>query len=89
MTPQFAMDLIYLVIVTSAKISAPFLLSAVVTGVIINIFQTVTQIRDQSLTFVPKLAVAAGVTLFSLSWLMEQVLGFFTQIFRIMSQVHA
>jgi len=83
------MDLTYLVIVTAAKISAPFLISAVVTGILINIVQTVTQIRDQSLTFVPKLAVAAGVTLLSLSWIMEAMLGFFTQIFQIMSQVNA
>jgi len=89
MTPQFALDMAYLIIFTAGKISAPFLLTAVVSGIVINIVQTATSIRDQSLTFVPKLIAAAVVTGLSLPWIIEQMIGFFRQVFALFSQMGA
>lgn len=89
MTPQFALDMAYLVIFTAAKISAPFLITAVITGIVINIVQTVTSIRDQSLTFVPKVLAAAVVTGLSLPWVIEQMVGFFRQVFGLFAQTAA
>ncbi len=89
MTPQFALDLAYLVILTVAKVSAPFLLTAVVVGVLLNIIQTVTSIRDQSVTFIPKVAASAVVTALALPWIMEQIIGFFNQIFSLFGQMGA
>lgn len=89
MTPQFALDMAYLVIFTAAKISAPFLLTAIVTGVVVNIIQTVTSIRDQSVSFIPKVAASAVVMGLSLPWVIEQTLAFFHQIFGLFSQMGA
>jgi flagellar biosynthetic protein FliQ len=89
MTPQFVLDMAYLVMFTAGKISAPFLLTAVVTGVILNILQTITSIRDQSLTFVPKIMVAGVVTGLTLPWILEQMSGFFGQVFALFSQMGA
>jgi len=89
MTPQFVLDMAYLVMFTAGKISAPFLLTAVVTGVALNIFQTITSIRDQSLTFVPKVMAAALVTGLSLPWIIEQLTEFFGQVFALFSQMGA
>ena len=87
MTPQYALDLAYLVILTCAKISAPFLLTAIVAGVLINVVQTVTSIRDMTVTFVPKMVVAAVVTALALPWTIEVMVGFFNQVFGMFADV--
>ena len=57
---DIAREALYLVI----KVSAPLLLISLVIGLIISIFQTVTSIQEQTLTFVPKIiAVFLGMML--------------------------
>ena len=89
MTPELALDLAYMVMITSAKVSAPFMITAVVVGVIINILQTVTQIKDMSLTFIPKLAAAAIVTGFSMPWIIDVINGFFIYVFQLFPEMVA
>lgn len=56
--------------------SAPLLLISLVIGLVISIFQTVTSIQEQTLTFVPKiLCVFLGIILFG-SWIMGNVVEF-------------
>lgn len=87
MTPEMALDLAYMVMITSAKVSAPFMIAAVVVGILVNVLQTVTQIKDMSLTFIPKLAVAAVVTGFSMPWIMNVMIGFFHYVFQLFAEV--
>jgi len=87
MSAQYAMDLAYMVIITCAKISAPFLLTAIVAGVVINILQTVTSIRDMTVTFIPKMVVAAVITALALPWTIEVMMSFFNQIFAMFADV--
>ncbi len=89
MSPEMAMDLSYMVIFTSAKVSAPILLTAVVVGVLVNILQTVTSIKDMSLTFVPKLVVAGVVVGLTLPWTIKVITGMFTEVFQLFSQIGA
>ena len=86
MTPEAALDLAYMVIFTSAKISAPILLTAIVVGVLINIVQTITSIKDMSLTFVPKVIVAGIVMGLTLPWTIKVMNNFFAQIFQMFGQ---
>ena len=89
MSPELALDLVYYTIFVAAKMSSPILISAIVVGVLINIVQTVTSIRDMSLTFVPKLIVAALVLGLSLPWSIEVIVGYFQHIFKMFSEVTA
>lgn len=89
MTPEMALDLAYMVMVVAAKLSAPILLTSVVIGVIINVVQTVTSIKDTSLTFVPKVIVAAVVMGLTLPYTIKTMSGFFTEIFQMFGQVGA
>ena len=67
-------DALYLIIETSL----PVLLVSLGVGLIISIFQTVTSIQEQTLTFVPKI-IAVFVTLMLLaSWMMTNVIEFMT-----------
>ena len=64
-----ARDAIYTIIICSA----PLLLISLVVGLIISIFQTVTSIQEQTLTFVPKIiAVFVGMIFFG-SWILTNL----------------
>lgn len=52
-------------------ISAPILLSAIVVGFTISIIQSVTQIQEQTLTFVPKIFAALLVLIVSAPWMID------------------
>lgn len=68
-------------IYTGLIISAPILVSAIVVGLIISIFQATTQIQEQTLTFVPKLVIVAVVGLLTAGWMMTSMINFTQRIF--------
>ena len=73
---DIAREAIYLIIICSA----PMLLISLVVGLVISIFQTVTSIQEQTLTFVPKiLAVFLGMILFG-SWILNNLSGFIDKL---------
>ena len=73
---DIASQAIYTIIV----VSAPLLLVSLIIGLIISIFQTVTSIQEQSLTFVPKiLAVFVGMMIFG-SWILTQLTEYITDL---------
>ena len=61
--------------------SAPMLLSGLVVGLTISIFQSVTQIQEMTLTFVPKIVVVLVVFVLFMPFMAETVLGFMDEIF--------
>ncbi|MCD4831075.1 MAG: flagellar biosynthesis protein FliQ [Anaerohalosphaeraceae bacterium] len=65
----------------SLLVSAPILLTCVVVGVIVTLFQAVTSIRDMSLTVVPKLVAVGFVTLLFGNWMLSTMLKFTIEIF--------
>ncbi len=62
MTPDMAVNICKKAIQTILMVSAPMLLSGMIIGLIVSIFQAATQINEQTLTFIPKI-VAVFVTL--------------------------
>ncbi len=73
---DIAREALYLII----KVSAPLLLISLVIGLIISIFQTVTSIQEQTLTFVPKIiAVFLGMMLVG-GWILENIVSFVTEL---------
>lgn len=67
-----ASDALFLVI----KVSAPVLLVSLIVGLVISIFQTVTSIQEQTLTFVPKLVGIFLALIFLGDWMMTQMVEF-------------
>ena len=79
---DIARDAIYTILITSA----PLLLVSLVVGLIISIFQTVTSIQEQTLTFVPKI-IAIFLTLVLLgSWMMNIMVEYTVQLWSSFSQ---
>lgn len=73
---DIAKEMLFLII----KTSAPLLLISLIIGLIISIFQTVTSIQEQTLTFVPKIiAVFLGMMLFG-AWILNSLTGFMTEL---------
>ncbi|MEI3197958.1 MAG: flagellar biosynthesis protein FliQ [Lachnospiraceae bacterium] len=74
------LDIASQAIYTIIMVSAPLLLVSLIIGLIISIFQTVTSIQEQTLTFVPKiLAVFVGMMIFG-SWMLTQLTEYITDL---------
>ena len=70
---------------TIMMLSAPPLISLVVVGLSTQIIQTVTQLKAQSLTFIPKMFVTGAVMLILLPWYISTLKDYFQLIFNYMS----
>jgi flagellar biosynthetic protein FliQ len=65
----------------AAKLSAPILLTALLVGFAISLFQSVTQIQEVTLSFVPK-AIGVGIALLvSGHWMLHELISFTNDIF--------
>ena len=62
------------------KCSAPMLIVSLVVGLIISIFQTITSIQEQTLTFVPKLIGIFLTIIICGSWIINNVVQFFEKL---------
>lgn len=67
---------LYLVI----KVSAPVLLVSLVIGLTISIFQTVTSIQEQTLTFVPKIIAVFLALILLGNWMLTQLTNYITDL---------
>lgn len=73
---DIARDAIYTIII----VSAPLLLISLIIGLLVSIFQTVTSIQEQTLTFVPKIiGVFLGIIIFG-SWMLDKMTGLMTNL---------
>ena len=80
MTEQEVMDITRAALFLIIECSAPLLLISLVVGLIISIFQTITSIQEQTLTFVPKIiAVFLGVIIFG-SWIATNITGYMEEL---------
>jgi flagellar biosynthetic protein FliQ len=63
------------------KVAGPLLLGAMVVGLIVSIFQAVTQIQEQSLTLIPKIAVIAVIAVVLGPWMLDQIVAYTTNLY--------
>lgn len=76
MENEFAVEVVNQAIKVTLLLSAPMLIGALVVGVLISIFQAVTQINEQTLSFIPKiLVIIAALVIFS-PWMMETLVTY-------------
>ncbi|MEO5351606.1 MAG: flagellar biosynthesis protein FliQ [Magnetococcus sp. XQGC-1] len=62
-------------------ISAPMLLTALVVGIVISLFQSVTQIQEMTLTFIPKILATFLALVVTLPWMIRTLMDYFGQLF--------
>lgn len=80
MNPEFAVELLKTVILQAVVLAAPFLGAAMVVGLIVSLFQAVTTINEQTLSFVPKALCVLGLLLLLAPWMIRQIVEFTTAI---------
>lgn len=82
MDSAFVLDHVRQAITVSLMVAGPLLLTALVVGVLVSVIQAVTQIQEQTLTFVPKLGAMAVVLFVGMPWLMRQLVSYVVELFR-------
>lgn len=81
MTPEYVVTVAQHALETTLLVSAPVLVTSLVVGLLISIFQTATQINEATLTFVPKIVAVFFVGILFSSWMLRVMIEFITTIF--------
>lgn len=81
MTPEQAVDIVREALMVGLMIATPILAVGLVIGLIVSIFQAVTQIQEQTLSFVPKIIGMAVVTIAIVPWAYLKMAEFATRMF--------
>ena len=82
MSHQLVIDLSRDAIITALMVAGPLLLIALGVGLIVAVIQSVTQIQEQTLAFVPKLVLVGGAFIVGMHWLLQILIKFTTQVIR-------
>jgi flagellar biosynthetic protein FliQ len=81
MTDTQVTDLALQTMLLAAKVAAPVLLTALLVGFLISLFQAATQIQEQTLSFVPKMIAVAIALLVSGNWVLSELVSFTHSLF--------
>ncbi|HEY1790549.1 MAG TPA: flagellar biosynthesis protein FliQ [Verrucomicrobiae bacterium] len=87
MNAEFAVELLKAMIYQALMIAAPILITAMIIGLAISLFQAVTTIHEQTLTFVPKALGVIGILLLMLPWIVRSLMEFTISILQKMPQM--
>jgi len=82
MSHGLVVDLARNMILTALMISAPMLVVALAVGLLVSLIQAVTQIQEQTLSFVPKLIAVAATFIVALPWIMQIMIKYTSELFR-------
>jgi flagellar biosynthetic protein FliQ len=88
MTISQITDIMQAAMVVALKLSAPILIISILVGLVISIIQAATQIHEQTLTFVPKLAAIAVILIVLGPWMMETMNDFVKYIFEMIVKLN-
>ncbi|AVR87292.1 flagellar biosynthesis protein FliQ [Thauera aromatica] len=81
MNPEMVMTLAYKAMQTAVLLAAPMLLMALLTGLLISLFQAATQINEMTLSFIPKILAVFAVLVLAGPWLLELITTYTRELF--------
>lgn len=81
MTPDQATDLLRHTLLLALIVSAPMLLIGLAVGVVVSLLQAVTQIQEQTLTFVPKITAMVVAAVLLMPWISHRLLEYAASMF--------
>jgi len=87
MTPGVVMEIGRQAIEVTLVMAAPMLLSALIVGLIVSIFQAATQLNEATLQFVPKLVVMFLVLILVGPWMLEYMMDYIRRLFESIPQL--
>lgn len=87
MTPESVMSMGYEAMKLSLLLAAPLLLVALITGLIISLFQAATQINEMTLSFIPKMLAVFATLVIAGPWMLDTVLDYMRNLFSSIPQL--
>jgi flagellar biosynthesis protein FliQ len=81
MNSQAVLTLVQQALFVTALVSAPLLLTALVVGLVVSIFQAATQINEMTLSFIPKLLAMFAVLVFAGPWMLATLVDYVQRLF--------
>ena len=89
MQQEIIITLIQKMFVLTLQVSVPILLSGVIIGLAISVFQTVTQIQESTLTFVPKILGGIIIMIILMPWMVNLFITYTNEFMDIIPQITA
>ena len=80
MGPDTVLELCTQALELALRVGLPMLVAGLVVGLAVSVFQAVTQIQEQTLSFIPKILALAGVLLVLGPWMLNQLLSYTTDL---------
>ncbi len=68
-------------------VALPILLVALTVGLVVSVFQAMTQIQEQTLTFIPKILAAAAVLIIGGPWMLDQMITYTRDLWQQIPQI--
>jgi flagellar biosynthesis protein FliQ len=87
MNPEFAIETVKAMVFQALMLAAPILITALVIGLGVSLFQAVTSIHEQTLSFVPKVLGIVVVLVITLPWMLRTAVEFTTSLIERMPQM--
>jgi len=87
MNPQFATELLKALMLEAVAVATPILLTAMVIGLAVSLFQSVTSIQEQTLAFVPKALGIIALLIVLMPWLLRTLVEFTAAMIEKMPQM--
>ena len=87
MTPQTVLTLAQQALWITALVSAPLLITALVVGLVVSIFQAATQINEMTLSFIPKLLAIFAALVIAGPWMLALLVDYVQRLFTSIPQV--
>lgn len=81
MTPEIVTGIFIQAIKTAILLAAPMLLSGLAVGLLVSLFQSVTQLNEMTMTFIPKMLVVAVALLMFFPWMLQLMIDFVNNLF--------
>jgi len=76
MTPEFVIEFAKQAIILTIYLSMPMLGLGLLAGLVVSVFQAVTQVQEMTLTFVPKIIAVFLGLLFAAPWMLDEMTSF-------------
>ncbi|MCI0508851.1 flagellar biosynthetic protein FliQ [Chromohalobacter marismortui] len=82
MTPEMVMGLAYRGMKVTLMLAGPLLMTALLIGLLVSLFQAATQINEMTLTFIPKILGVVAALVIAGPWLIQTIVDFTQELFR-------
>lgn len=81
MNPEIVLNIVQQALEVTLLVSAPLLLTALGTGLLVSVFQAATQINEMTLSFIPKLVAIFAVAVLAGPWMIGVIVDFTRRLF--------